>query len=309
MSVTVVGEALVDVIERPGSITAAEHPGGSPANVALTLARLGIETYLLTRLGTDPRGARVAAHLDESGVRLVPGSMASGRTSTALARLGADGGATYVFDLQWELPEPLPELPTGTVCLHTGSIATLLAPGADQVARWCAAARQTATISYDPNLRPSLIGTAEQVRPEVEQLVAGADVVKLSDEDASWLSPGTDPEALAAGWLGSGEEARGPGVVVLTRGGDGAVAFCAAGRVEVPPVVVAVADTVGAGDSFSGALIDALGSENLLGADRREALCAIALPVLERVVSHAARVAAITVSRAGADPPTRAELD
>ncbi len=308
MTVTVVGEALVDIIERPGSVAPEEHPGGSPANVALTLARLGNETHLLTRLGTDPRGARVAEHLADSGVRLVPGSMTEGRTSTAAARLGAGGAATYEFDLHWELPDPLPDLPAGTVCVHTGSIAALLSPGADQVVRWCADARPTATISYDPNLRPSLIGSAEQVRPEVEQLVAGADVVKLSDEDAAWLAPGVDPEALAAGWLGGSDTDGGPAVVVVTRGGKGAVAFCAAGRVEVPQVTVAVADTVGAGDSFSGALIDALATEQLLGAERREALRAISLPGLERVVAHAAKVAAVTVSRPGADPPRRDEL-
>lgn len=308
MTVTVVGEALVDVIERPGSITPAEHPGGSPANVALTLARLGHDTHLLTRLGSDRRGARIAAHLADSGVRLVPGSMADGRTSTAVARVGADGAATYSFDVRWQLPDPLPDLPAGTTCLHAGSIATLLAPGADQVARWCAAARPSATISYDPNLRPSLFGTVERVRPEVEQLVAGADVVKLSDEDAAWLAPGTDPEALGAGWLGTGQVSSGPALVVVTLGARGAVAFCAAGRVELEPVPVAVADTVGAGDAFSGALIDGLAGEDLLGADRREALCAITLRAAERVVAHAVRVAAITVSRPGADPPTRAEL-
>lgn len=308
MTITVVGEALVDVIERTGAVTPEEHPGGSPANVALTLARLGHDTHLLTRLGTDARGARVAAHLARSGVQLVPGSMVAGRTSTARALLDPDGAATYTFDLEWKLPEPLPPLPPGTVCVHTGSIATQLAPGADQVARWCAAARPTATISYDPNLRPSLIGTAEQVRPDVETSVAGADLVKLSDEDATWLAPGTDPEALAAGWLGTGQVGSGPAVVVLTRGGRGALALCAAGRVEVAPVPVAVADTVGAGDSFSGALLDGLAQEGLLGADRREALCGIDVSNLERVVRHAARVAAITVSRPGADPPTSAEL-
>ncbi len=307
-TVTVVGEALVDIIERPGAVAPAEHPGGSPANVALTVARLGHDTHLLTRLGTDARGTRVAAHLADSGVRLVPGSMTEARTSTAVARIGAGGAATYEFDLHWELPDPLPEIPPGTVCVHTGSIAALLSPGADQVLRWCAEARHTATISYDPNLRPSLIGTPEQVRPEVEQLVTESDVVKLSDEDAAWLAPGVDPEALAAGWLEGADEEGGPAVVVVTRGGQGAVAFCAAGRVEVPQVTVAVADTVGAGDSFSGALIDGLAAEELLGADRRDALRAISVAALERVVAHAARVAAVTVSRPGADPPRRSEL-
>jgi len=305
--VVVVGEALVDQVERPGE-PVVEHPGGSPANVALTLGRLGHDVHLLTRLGDDERGQDVTRHLDASGVRLLAGSLVTGRTSTALARIGADGAAQYEFDLHWELPDPVPPLPAHALCLHTGSVAALLEPGAAQVVSISQDAGAGATISYDPNIRPVLLGPAAQVRPQVEALVALADVVKLSDEDACWLSPADDPEQLAAGWLVPGSQPRGPAVVVLTRGSAGAVAFCSNGRVEVAPLPVTVSDTVGAGDSFSGALIDALATHGLLGADRRAALRAIDLPTLQDVVTHAVRVAAVTVSRPGADPPTRAEL-
>lgn len=300
-AVLVVGEALVDVVQSPDG-SCAEHVGGSPANVALTLARLGRPTHLLTHVGDDSRGERVQRHLQASGVQLVPGSVVPGATSVARALLAEDGSASYEFDLRWELPRT--RLPQDVVAVHTGSIAAVLEPGASTVERILLGAHRHATTSYDPNLRPVLMGSPEQVRPLVETLVAASDVVKLSDEDARWLYPGTEPEQLLQVW-----RRLGPAVVVLTRGGDGAVARCAAGRAEVPGRPVRVADTVGAGDSFSGALLDALWARDLLGGSRRDALRSIDTDGLAEVLDHAVRVSAITVSRPGADPPTRAELD
>ncbi len=298
--VLVVGESLVDVVLRRGS-DPVEHVGGSPANVALGLARLGRETHLLTRFGTDERGGRVRDHLEASGVVVVEGSQQPGPTSTAEATLDATGAATYVFDLRWRLPNtPLPPHP---VAVHTGSIAAVLQPGASTVERILHGAHRHATISYDPNLRPDLMGRPEQVRPHVESLIATADVVKLSEEDARWLAPGTAPQDLVGSWLGLG-----PSVVVLTRGGDGAVAVCARGAVEVPAQVVDVVDTVGAGDSFTSGLLDGLWRQGLLGGDRRADLAAIGRTDLTGVLEHASAVAAITVSRPGADPPTLADL-
>ena len=296
----VIGEALVDVVHRPdGSV--AEHVGGSPANVALGLARLGRDAHLLTRFGDDEYGRRVRAHLEGSGVQIVAGSQAPGRTSSAVATLDGSGAATYVFDLEWSLPAtPLPPEP---LVVHTGSIAAVLQSGASTVERIVHGAHRHATISYDPNLRPDLMGSAHRVRPHVESLVATSDVVKLSDEDAAWLAPGSDPEDLLATWLRLGAS-----VVVLTRGGEGAVALCAAGRVEVAAPEVAVADTVGAGDSFSAGLIDGLWRAGILGGAARAELAAVPIDTLRDVLHHASRIAAITVSRPGADPPTSEEL-
>lgn len=304
--VLVVGEALVDIVRTPdGQVK--EHPGGSPANVALTLVRLGRTTTLLTRLGDDERGRAVADHLRRAGVFLDPTSFVAGPTSTAAAQLDTDGSATYEFDLVWDLP-PLEEarsemLAAQALCLHTGSIAAVLEPGAARVRQHVEVARRTATISYDPNLRPALMGAAEDVLPLVESLVRLTDVVKLSDEDARWLAPHMSLEDLAEEWL-----TMGPAVVVVTRGGQGARAWSAAGAVDVQGRPVTVADTVGAGDSFSGGLIDALWTADLLGADKRAALAAIDFATLAAVVGHAIAVSAVTVSRPGADPPTRAEL-
>ena len=310
--VLVVGEALVDIVRTPDG-RVSEHAGGSPANVALTLGRLGRPTRLLTRVGDDERGRGIVDHLAASGVALAAGSVVPAPTSTAAAQLDSHGGATYTFDLVWDLPgssgDPTTDVTadaTGTPprCLHTGSISAVLEPGATAVRRLFAAARATATTSYDPNLRPALMGSPEQVRPAVEHLVAGADVVKLSDEDARWLDPGTTPDELAQLW-----SRLGPAVVVVTRGGSGAKAWCAAGVVDVAGRPVQVADTVGAGDSFSGGLIDALWARDLLGAAQRDALVAIDTDTLRAVVEHAVAVSAVTVSRPGADPPTRAELE
>jgi fructokinase len=299
--VLVVGEALVDIVVRSDGAVS-EHPGGSPLNVAIGLARLGRETHLLTRLGQDERGRSVLDHLGGSRVRLVDGSVLPVSTATAAATLAPDGSATYEFDLHWELGAAT--LPAAPIAVHTGSIAAVLEPGASAVRQIVHDHRDLATISYDPNARPLLMGSAADARRRIEELVAVSDLVKVSDEDAAWLSPDESAEELAARWLGLG-----PAVVVLTSGATGMLGLCRAGRVEVPAPRVEVADTVGAGDSAMAALIDGLWLHDLLGGPARDALASVSAQVLEEVVQHAARAAAITVSRPGADPPTRAELD
>lgn len=299
--VLAVGEALVDVVRRPDG-SSAEHPGGSLANVALTLGRLGRDVRLATWLGRDARGDAVRGWLDESDVAVVPGSDGADRTSVAQATLDATGAATYDFDLEWRVPDGA-AADADTLAVHTGSIAAVLAPGSEDVRRLVDAARATSTISYDPNARPALMGEADDVRPRVEDLVALSDVVKVSDEDLAWLVPGTDPLEVARAWQRSG-----PAVVVVTFGGDGATAVTAAGEVAVASRPVDVVDTVGAGDSFMGALLDGLWSEGLLGGARREELRAIDTATMRRVLERCAAVAAVTVSRAGANPPRAAEL-
>lgn len=299
--VLAVGEALVDVVRRPDG-SSAEHPGGSLANVALTLGRLGRDVRLATWLGRDDRGDAVHGWLDESGVAVVPGSDGADRTSVAQATLDATGAATYDFDLEWRVPDGA-AADADTLAVHTGSIAAVLAPGSEDVRRLLDAARATSTISYDPNARPALMGAADAVRPRVEDLVALSDVVKVSDEDLAWLVPGTDPLEVARAWQRSG-----PAVVVVTFGGDGATAVTAAGEVAVESRPVDVVDTVGAGDSFMGALLDGLWAEGLLGGARREELRAVGTATTRRVLERCAAVAAVTVSRAGANPPRAAEL-
>lgn len=303
----VIGEALVDVVIHPGA-EPVDIPGGSPANVALGLARLGRDAELDCWIADDERGRAIRSHLVSNGVRITPGSDGAERTSTAQATIGEDRAATYVFDLDWNPPYPAPaEAP---VLVHTGSIAAILEPGARTVEQVLRDFRASATVCYDPNARPQLMGEPGEARAIVERLVALADLVKCSDEDVAWfygIDEGDDAalEGVLEGWLRMG-----PAIVVVTRGKRGALAMTSSGlRLEVPadPSVI-VADTVGAGDSFMGGLEDGLWSEGLVGAQRREALRAIDAAALERVVRHASRIADITVSRAGANPPTRAEL-
>lgn len=297
----IIGEALVDIVSRPDGSTRS-HPGGSPANVALGLARLGRSAELLTRLGADAHGDSVRAHLEQSGVRLVPAEP-SESTSTAIATLDDTGAASYQFNLVWAVPADAAPSPAPMV-VHTGSVAAVLAPGADDVRTIVERSRATATITYDPNARPGLMGERGEALAAVERMVALADVVKASDEDLAWLRPGEDIAAIARDWL-----QRGPSLVVVTRGADGVSAWCAAGEFRVPPRRVTVADTVGAGDSLMGGLIDGLWEHGLLGADRRDALAAVDGPTVEAILSRCAAIAAITVSRAGANPPTRMELE
>jgi fructokinase len=296
--VLVVGEALVDVVPDADG-QPQDFPGGSPANVAIALGRLGRDVRLVTLLGDDARGTAVRAWLEASDVTVLARPTASGRTSSAAVSLDANGAASYVFDLDWHLDD-VPD--DGCDVLHVGSIATVLEPGADTVLEAVRAHRGTALVSLDPNARPAITpDRADPVR-RVEELVTLSDVVKVSDEDLHWLHPDDDPVATAARWAGAG-----PGLVVVTRGGDGAVAVRHDGtRLEVPGVPVAVADTVGAGDTFSGVLIDAL-----LGLDVRsgDSLRALSDRDVLGAVTTAAIGAAINVSRPGANPPTRAELD
>ena len=295
--VLVVGEALVDLVERADG-SRHETPGGSPANVALTLGRLGRHPQLLTSLGDDDRGRTVRGWLEESGVHVL--GIDADRTSTATAVLDATGAATYEFDLAWSVDV---SLAGAADVVHVGSVATVLEPGAADVARLVGARRDTATITFDPNIRPALVDDAAAARSRVEQLVRLADVVKVSDEDLHWVRPDLSLADAAAAWL-----AAGPSVVVVTLGGSGAFALTGAGRVEVTAPAVTVVDTVGAGDTFMGALIDGLLDANLIGADRRQALRDVPRGVLEGIMRRSADAAAVTVSRPGADPPTRAEL-
>ena len=300
MRALVIGEALIDVVTRDGRVTG-EYVGGSPLNVAVGLGRLGRPVDFLTHIGDDDRGHRIREYVESSGVQLVPGSQDAARTPTAMARLDASGSATYSFDIDWRLsgtPEVAPPL-----VMHTGSIAAVLEPGCLATAALIDTYHVSATFTFDPNVRSALIEDADAARARIDRLLERADVVKVSDEDLRWLDPGRTPDETAASWL-----ALGPSVVVVTMGADGAMAMCGSGTVRVPAGNVAVVDTVGAGDAFMSGLIDALWSQDLLGADRRAQLSGIGTDALTSAVRAATLAAAVTVSRAGADLPDRAGL-
>ncbi|MDN4173795.1 carbohydrate kinase [Nocardioides sp. SOB77] len=298
--VLVVGESLVDVVRGPDGTTR-EHAGGSAANVAVALARLGRPVRFATAYAEDERGALVARHLAAAGVELATDPAVVARTSTALATIGTGGAATYEFDLSWELgpvtDEPAP------LHVHTCSLGAVVAPGAEDVAALLRRLRDRATVTYDVNARPAVTGTGADVVARVERVAALADLVKASDEDLAALWPDLDEASAVAHLL-----ALGPAAVVVTRGAEGAAWTTGRCSVEVASLPVEVADTIGAGDTFGAALVDALWERGLLGADRREELAGVAEDVVAEVLEHAARAAAVTVSRPGADPPYRHEL-
>lgn len=299
-NVLVVGEALVDVVRREGDDVA--HPGGSPLNVAVGLQRLEVSATLHSTFGADPHGVAIARHLEASAVAVTPSTVSDCVTSVALATIDATGAATYTFSIDWD-PADL-DVPDGSFdAVHTGSIAAALEPGATLVERLVTRLQPTTTISFDPNVRPQLMGSADAARPRVERLVALADVVKASDEDITWLYPDATVAEVLERWL-----ALGPAVVVVTRGGAGADALCARGSVHVDAPSADVADTIGAGDSFMAGLLAALSDLKLLGGGSRAALHTIHRRDVALAVRFAIRCATITVSRPGADPPSRAEI-
>jgi fructokinase len=304
---TVIGEGLIDVVRRPSGTES--HPGGSPLNVAVGLARLDHPVQFIGRYGDDSNGRLLTDHLHRANV-LVALPADGSPTSVAMAELDHHGAASYHFELEWHLPslrDRLDELLGPTTLVHTGSIAAVLEPGADQVLHAVERARPRATISFDPNCRPTITTDADVVRGRVERLVALADVVKASDEDLAWLYPGVDPLDSARRWLGLGAP-EGPAFVVVTRGAEGPWAVCRDGEASAPAPKVRVADTVGAGDSFMAALLSAIVDRELDGAQRRPELRRLDATELGRILDFAARAAAVTVSRPGANPPSRAEL-
>ncbi|GGM35746.1 carbohydrate kinase family protein [Microbacterium saperdae] len=297
--VVVIGEALMDIVRRDG-VVIHEAPGGSPANVSLAVARLGASSHLLTAFGDDDHGSRIREWLDEAGVETCRTRL--DRTGTAVADLGPDGSATYEFDLCWKLSQPpIDDIDPGIV--HAGSIAAILPPGSTQVQEMLASARAHSLTTYDPNVRPALLPDHAGAVRDVEDMVSSADVVKASDDDLRWLYPERSPLRSASEWL-----ARGPALVVVTGGGEGATAVTSAFTVTSEARRVDVVDTVGAGDAFMGALIVALLRRGYANAAARDRLRAVGAGEIRELLEFATDAAAITVSRPGADPPFQDEM-
>lgn len=303
--ITVIGESLVDIITDPRQPQEVQaHAGGSPLNVAVGAARLGLAANLVTHYADDRYGLMIEEHLQANAVMVIRGGSAP--TSTATATIQPDGAAAYAFDIGWDINgAALPALAAveGSSHVHTGSIAAVLAPGDQATLALVKAARQHATISYDPNCRPGISPDAAAARSQVELFVAASDVVKASDEDLAWLYPDRTPEESLLAWLDVG-----PSIVALTRGAAGPVVLSRNGRVKIPAEAITVADTVGAGDSFMAGLISGLAQLDALGAPARSRLRDITAGELHALAAYANRAAAITCSRPGANPPTSAEL-
>lgn len=297
----VVGEALVDIM-RDSHGGQQSLPGGSPANVALGLARLGSTVALLTSLSGDANGKLVHSHLRQSGVSVLASMPSSGCTATATATIGSSGEAAYSFDIDWIVdPALLGNVPSPRL-VHTGSIATHLTPGAEQVLDLFSTFDDRTIKSFDPNIRPMLMDSREAARARVEAFLTASTVVKASEDDLHWLYPGRSAESILEQWLASG-----PRMVMLTRGADGAIAGTAFGVwAQVRGRRVPVADTIGAGDSFMAAVL-----HRLLESDPTGGIGDIAqldVDSLTDLLRYAVHVSSVTVTRKGADLPWRNEL-
>ena len=301
----VVGEALIDLkVAEDDPARPVAHPGGSPMNVAVTLGRLESDAAFLGRLSGDAFGKLLRSHLTDSGVDLRWAVEAEEPTSLAIVSVAPGGGASYSFyvegtaDWQWRIDE-LPSAPELTA-VHAGSLGIALEPGGAAVEEWLDSLSSAVTVSLDPNVRPALLGDRERYRDRLEKWLAFSRIVKVSDEDLEWIWPGADPGELARGWVEDGRS-----LVVVTRGGDGSLVLCGGEEFSVPAHPADMVDTVGAGDSFSGGLLDWLGRNDRLSPGALDRLSA---DEAREAVRFASMVAAVTCSRPGADPPRRSEL-
>ena len=306
---TVLGEALLDMVQPEPGPTYVARPGGGPFNIAVGLRRLGHPTALMARLSTGALGGVVRQHAVDNDLDLRPCVHVDDPTTLAFASIDAEGRASYDFyvsdtaDWGWTADE-LARLPDQTQYLHTGSLATALLPGADAIVglleRLHADGR--CLLSYDPNIRPGLVGEREDAVRRVERAVAASHVVKTSDEDLRWLYPDDDEQAAANRW-----RALGPALVVVTRGPDGCSAITADGSMTARAGVgVQVADTIGAGDAFMSGLLSGLADA---GCSAPVDVSALGASALENVLDRGILVSAMTCERVGADPPTRDEYD
>jgi fructokinase len=299
------GEALIDLIPDPEKDRRYDAAlGGSPYNVAIGLGRLGAPTAFVSRISADANGEGLAAALGRDGVDLSYVARDPRPTPLAFVMRGtARTGSRYsfyldatAFDGRWPFPSAWPE---GARHLHVGSISAVDPRHGESVVAALARARELATTSYDPNIRPLVTPDRDSVVALVERQVSLSSVVKASAEDLEWLYPGCTVEDTLSQWARLG-----PSFCVATLGDRGAVAFLGGLRTSVAAPKVDVVDTVGAGDSFMSSLLAAMDRDGALGAGAPKP----SLDRLEAWLAFAAAASAITCMRKGSDPPTRAEV-
>jgi len=297
--VWVVGEVLIDLIPDGSKYLAVV--GGGPANTSKALAKLGVKTHFIDGISNDEYGQMAKAELLSANVLLDYVQYSNKPTCTAkvtLSSLGSasyefviEGTATYDFSDLW-LPDPQSLKPS---LLHIGTLATVIEPGASVLFEWAQRLAQVAPIVFDPNIRPAVLGNRDEYVQKVEKWVEISSAVKVSDEDLNWLYPGKSIDVIANNWLEVGVE-----LVVVTLGNKGITAYRENEQISVDAVKVVVADTVGAGDTVGAVLVEAIVKNSL---DK------LTGEVLKTMLNRAVKAAAITVSRTGANPPSKEEID
>ena len=297
--VWVTGEVLIDLI--PEGADRKPIVGGGPANTAKALANLGIDTQFIDGISTDDFGQMAKGELFSAGVKLDYVKFSDKPTCLAIVSLSDSGSASYEFVIantatfdftsDW-LPNPQSERPS---LLHIGTLATAIEPGAAVLFEWAQSVAKVAPIVFDPNVRPAVITDRDQYVKQVELWVSISSAIKVSYEDIRWLYPSLEIEQVVDNWL-----VKGPSLIVVTYGDKGLAGYRVGDKVSVDAVKVVVADTVGAGDTVGAILVEAIvkdGLDNLSGVR------------LEMMLKRAAKAAAITVSRSGANPPTLKEIE
>ncbi len=304
------GENLIDFIQQPGDGPLPMFravPGGSPYNLTKALARQGVEVGYLTPFSTDALGQRLADALAAEGVALL-GGWSEAPTCLAMVTL-SDGQPSYQFyregtaDRDITLPRLRAAMPEGAQALHLGSMALAGGPDAYVWEALFKGARDTGLLTtFDPNIRPLIMGRHDDYRPRLARMLASADVIKMSDEDLAWIAPQTALEDAAEAIYGRAR----PALLILTKGGEGAVGWSQTGKVTVPAAPVPhLVDTVGAGDTFMATLLGGLSRRGALsrpGAERLDR------SQVEALMAEAARAAALTCRREGCDPPRLEDL-
>ena len=294
MTMWVCGEVLVDLINGVG------HIGGGPENTAIALARLGHQVEFIDGISSDKWGVAAKAELDADGVGTRFSKFSDKPTCQAIVSLDQNGSASYefvidgtaTFDFQREwLPDPYKHKPT---LLHIGTLVTAIEPGASVLFDWALEVSELAPVIFDPNIRPAVIPDRDLYRKQVEKWIGISSVVKVSEDDIAWLYPDRDDVEIAKEWI-----ANDVSIVVITRGANGLVGVTKSGVYTVPGVKVDVVDTIGAGDTVGAVIAEAV---KTIGLD--ELNDGPLLVSLEK----AARAAAYTCTKKGAQPPTAKEL-
>jgi fructokinase len=294
VSIWVCGEVLIDVLPT-GPVV-----GGGPANTAKALARLGHDVDFIDGISTDAFGVMARKELERDGVGLALSLSSDKPTCTATVTLDAHGSASYEFLIggtatfdfadSW-LPDPERLKPS---VLHIGTLVTIVEPASSVLYEWAVKTAEFAPVVFDPNVRTSVVGDHKAYRAAVEKWVEISSVIKLSDDDISWLYPDESIDEVAQRWI-----ANGASLVVVTRGAKGIIGYTEHGFEEVAGAKVVVVDTVGAGDTVGAILVEGIVTHSVDGLQGQ---------VLNAVLHRAAIAAGITVSRAGAQPPRLHEL-
>ena len=294
MSIWVCGEVLIDILPT-GPVV-----GGGPANTAKSLARLGYEVDFIDGISTDDYGVSARKELSRDGVGLGLSLTSDKPTCTATVTLDSqgsasyefliDGTATFDFNNSW-LPDPERLKPS---VLHIGTLVTIIEPGARVLFDWAVKVGEFAPIVFDPNVRASVMADRAKYVAAVEKWVSISSVVKVSDDDITWLYPSDSLDVVAHRWIEAGVSA-----VVVTRGAKGLIGFTSSGMEEVDGARVDVVDTVGAGDTVGAIVVEGIIKHSVHGLQGQ---------VLNAVLHKAAIAAGITCSRVGAQPPRAHEL-